>query len=210
MEPYVITIGRELGSGGKAIATIMAEQLHIPVYDRKLIQLAAQESGFSPDIFKRADETPNRGLMSHIIRNLTAPLSSFSNLYSNSLSKEALFNVQADTIRRVAEQESCIIVGRCSDYILRNHPRHFSIFVRANYDDRIAFLQTRQQMTTDEARQLIDRTDTLRADYHNLYAETNWGDSRAYDLCINTSVLGIERTAHLLLNIVRSALDITD
>lgn len=206
MENYVITIGRELGSGGKSIGELMAKELGIPVYDRRLIMMAAQESGLAPEVFERADETPNNGFMSQIFRSLSTPFASFSSLYNNSMSKESLFQVQADIIRQKAAQESCIIVGRCSDYILREHPRHIDIFVRANYEDRVAQLVRRHGCTEKEAKELIERIDEIRSDYHNFYAETNWGDSRAYDICVNSSLLGIEGTAQLLLGFVKQAL----
>ncbi len=206
MNNYVITIGRELGSGGKTIGELMGKQLGIPVYDRRLIMMAAQESGLAPEVFEKADETPNKGMMSHIMRTLSSPFASFSSLYSNSMSKESLFQVQADIIRQKAAEESCIIVGRCSDYILREHPRHLDIFVRANFEDRVAQLMKRHGCTDKEAKELIDRIDAIRSDYHNFYAETNWGDSRAYDICVNSSILGIEGTANLLLQFVHNAL----
>lgn len=207
MTNYVISIGRELGSGGKAIGEMMAKELGIPVYDRRLIQMAAQESGFDPAVFKKADETPSRGLMSHIVRTIASPFASFSSLYSNSMSNESLFKVQADIIREKAQNESCIIVGRCSDYILREHPRHLSIFVRADYEDRLKFLMDRQGISVEEAKELIEHTDAIRSDFHNFYAETNWGDSRSYDICVNSSVLGIEGTAKQLLSFVRVFLE---
>ncbi|MBR3078490.1 MAG: cytidylate kinase-like family protein [Prevotella sp.] len=208
MNNYVITIGRELGSGGKTIGELMGKQLGIPVYDRRLIMMAAQESGLAPEVFEKADETPNKGMMSHIMRTLSSPFASFSSLYSNSMSKESLFQVQADIIRQKAAEESCIIVGRCSDYILREHPRHLDIFVRANFEDRVAQLMKRHGCTDKEAKELIDKIDAIRSDYHNFYAETNWGDSRAYDICVNSSILGIEGTANLLLQFVRNALNL--
>ena len=208
MEPFVITIGRELGSGGKAIAEIIGKKLNVPVYDRRLILMAAQESGLAPDAFKKADEVPSRGFMSQIIRSLSAPFASYNNLYSNSLSNESLFTIQADIIRQKADKESCIIVGRCSDYILRNHPRHLSIFIRAEYADRLRFIMDRNHLSREEAKNAIENTDALRSDYHNFYSETNWGDSRAYDLCINSSILGIEGTAEVLIPFISKALHI--
>ncbi len=206
--PFVVSIGREVGSGGKTIGEIMARQLGVPVYDRRLILMAAQESGFDPKVFKKVDEVPNHDFMSNVMRGITSPFASLSSLYSNSLSQESLFKVQADIIREKADTESCIIVGRCSDYILRNHPRHVSVFVRANYGDRINLLTQRHHFGEAEAKELIEHTDAIRSDYHNFYSETNWGDSRAYDICVNSSILGIERTADLLLRFVRGALDI--
>ena len=124
------------------------------------------------------------------------------------LSKESLVQVQADIIRQTAAEESCIIVGRCSDYIRREHPRHLDIFVRANYNDRVAQLVKRHHCTDKEAKELIDKIDEIRSDFHNFYAETNWGDSRAYDICVNSSILGIEGTAQLLLDFAKKALNL--
>lgn len=208
MEHYVITIGRELGSGGKAIGELMAKELSIPVYDRRLILMAAEENGFDPAIFKQADETPSKGLMSQVIHSLSSPFAAFSSLYSNSMSNESLFKLQSDIILQKAQNEDCIIVGRCSDYILRHHPRHVSIFVRGNYEDRLRFIMQRDHLTQAEAKELIEHTDAIRSDYHNFYSETNWGDSRAYDICINSSLLGLERTARMLTEFVKAALEI--
>ncbi len=208
MEHYVITIGRELGSGGKAIGELMAKELSIPVYDRRLILMAAEENGFDPAIFKQADETPSKGLMSQVIHSLSSPFAAFSSLYSNSMSNESLFKLQSDIILQKAQNEDCIIVGRCSDYILRHHPRHVSIFVRGNYDDRLRFIMQRDHLTQAEAKELIEHTDAIRSDYHNFYSETNWGDSRAYDICINSSLLGLEGTARMLTEFVKAALEI--
>lgn len=208
MNTYVITIGRELGSGGKHIGEIMAQQLGIPVYDRRLITMAAQESGLAPEVIAKADEKSGKGYMSQLIRALSSPYSTFMNIYNNSISNENLFKLQADVIRQKAETENCIIVGRCSDYVLRDHPRHINIFVRADYADRLKFVQERYDITREQAKELIERTDSIRSDYHNLYSETNWGDSRSYDICVNSSLLGLDGTAEVLLTFVKKALKI--
>lgn len=208
METYVITIGRELGSGGKHIGEIMAHSLGVPIYDNRLITIAAQESGINPALFEHADEVAGKGLTSTMMRAITSPFQTVGNFYDNTLSNEALFKVQTDVINHKAETESCIIVGRCADYILRNHPRHLNIFVRANYDDRVKFICNRDNVTPAKARQLIDKTDNQRSEYHDFYCETNWGDSRAYDICINSSLLGLEGTAQALLNFAKQYLKI--
>ncbi len=208
MNNYVITIGRELGSGGKAIGEIIAKQLNIPIYDSHLIDMAARESGFNPELFKEADEKSSKGLASTMMRSITSPFSSLSNYYSNSVSNESLFQVQTDIILKKAETENCIIVGRCGDYILRNHPRHLRVFIRADYDDRVKFVCDHDGVSPAKARQIIDKTDNQRSEYHNLYSETNWGDSRAYDICINSSLLGLEGTAEFLQNFARKYLKI--
>lgn len=208
MENFVITIGRELGSGGKHIGELMAKELGVAIYDNRLITIAAQESGINPALFEKADEVTNKGITSSVMRAITSPFQSVGNFYDNTLSNEALFKVQTDVINQKAETESCIIVGRCADYILRNHPHHLNIFVRANYDDRVRFIVDRDNITPEKARQLINKTDNLRSEYHDFYCETNWGDSRAYDICVNSSLLGLEGTAQFLLSFAKQYLNI--
>lgn len=205
---YVITIGRELGSGGKAIAQIIGQALNIPIYDSHLINLAAKESGINPKLFEKADEVTNKGFLATVVRGISAPFTSLENFYGNSISNDSLFEVQANIIRKKAETENCIIVGRCADYVLREHPRHLSIFVRANYDDRVKFVSDRNIISREKAKDIIEKTDNQRSEYHDFYSETNWGDSRAYDLCVNSSILGIEKTAEFLLYYAKKALDI--
>lgn len=203
VEPYVITIGRELGSGGKIIGERLAQMLNIPIYDRRLIKMAAQESGFNPDLFRDADERAGNGVVFTLLRAAATPFSSLSNLYNNSVSNESLFQIQSDIICDKAKSENCIIVGRCADYILRKHPRHLNIFIRANMDDRIQRVRDREMLSVDEAKEMIAIEDRKRAEYHDLYCETNWGDSRAYDLCVNSSLLGIDATAQFLLDYIK-------
>jgi len=205
---YVITIGREIGSGDKAIGELMAKSLGIPIYDRSLIMMAAEESGISPKVFKKVDEVPHRGTFSNFLRTLSSPFASYGNLYHNSMSQESLFKFQSDVIREKAETEDCIIVGRCSEYILRDHPRHLSIFIRADYNDRVKFLMDRNDISAETAKDLIEQTDAVRSDYHNFYSESNWGDSRSYDVCINSSLLGIEGSAEFLLSLAKKYLEL--
>ncbi len=205
---FVITIGREIGSGGKAIGELMAQSLNIPIYDRSLIELAAEESGISAKVFKKVDEVPHKGTISSFMRTLASPFASYGNIYRNSMSQESLFKFQSDVIREKAETEDCIIVGRCSEYILRDHPRHLSIFIRADYDQRVKFLMDRNDISAETAKDLIEQTDAIRSDYHNFYSESNWGDSRSYDICINSSILGIEGTAAYLLELAKKHLEL--
>ena len=207
---YVITIGRELGSGGKAIGELMAKELHIPIYDRSLIMMAAEESGISAKEFRKVDEHPHRGSLSNFLRTLSSPFASYGTLYHNSLSHESLFQFQSEVILDKAAQESCIIVGRCSDYILRNHPRHLRVFIRANYEDRIRFIIDRDKVDRNSAIDLIEQTDAVRSDYHNFYSESTWGDSRSYDICLNSSLLGIEGSANYLLALAREYFSLND
>ena len=193
---YVITIGREIGSGGKAIGELMAKSLGIPIYDRSLIMMAAEESGISPKVFKKVDEVPHRGTFSNFLRTLSSPFASYGNLYHNSMSQESLFKFQSDVIREKAETEDCIIVGRCSEYILRDHPRQSRRHLGRN------------DISAETAKDLIEQTDAVRSDYHNFYSESNWGDSRSYDVCINSSLLGIEGSAEFLLSLAKKYLEL--
>lgn len=197
-----------MGSGGKLIAQIIAQALNVPVYDSRLINLAAKESGINPKLFEQADEVTNKGFLATVARGITAPFASLENFYSNSISSDSLFEVQANIIRKKAETENCVIVGRCADYVLRDHPRHLSIFVRADYDDRVKFVCDREIISREKAKDIIEKTDNQRSEYHDFYSETNWGDSRAYDICVNSSVLGVEKTAEFLLYYAKKALDI--
>ena len=163
---------------------------------------------FNPELFKKADEKPGKGLGAAMIRTVASPFSALSNYYDSSVSNESLFQVQTDIILKKAAAESCIIVGRCGDYILRNHPNHLRIFIRADYDDRVKFVCEHDGVTPAKARQIIDKNDNQRSEYHNFYSETNWGDSRAYDICVNSSLLGLEGTAEFLLNFARKYLKI--
>lgn len=209
MDNYVITIGRELGSGGKTIGKIMAQALGIPIYDRSLIEIAAQQSGLSSQILKERDEASSGGLKGMAMRAMAAmPFVPADSFYSNSISDENIFNVQCRVILEKAETENCIIVGRCADYILRNHPRHLSIFIRADIEDRIKHFADREILGREEAEKRLKQTEKRRASYHDLYCESIWGDSRSYDLCVNSSVLGKEATAQFLIQYAKAALKI--
>jgi len=208
MGNYVISIGRELGSGGKAIGQIMADKLGIKIYDRSLIDLASKQSGISTDIIKNADEVPRKNALGAMFRAVTIPFMSLDSFYSNTINDQSLFKVQSEIINKLSESENCIIVGRCSDYLLRNHPRHLNIFIRADKDDKIKFVCDREIIGRETAENMIKKVDKQRAAYHDFYSETKWGDSKAYDICINSSILGREATAEFLVEYAKKALKI--
>ncbi|MDE6623222.1 MAG: cytidylate kinase-like family protein [Alistipes sp.] len=196
---FVIAIGRQLGSGGKAVGEAIARRLGIRLYDRQLINLAAEESGFCTEFFERADEKEARRGLSTLIGYLRSPFMDGDSAANNVLSNDALFKIQSDVIRDVAARESCIFVGRCADYILRDDPRCVSVFVTADRADRIERLCRAHGIAPAEAESRMERTDRCRADYYNYYSSRTWGEAATYDLCVNSSVLGVERTAELVL-----------
>ena len=202
MKHFIINIGRQLGSGGRSIAAILAKHYGITAYDRNLIELAAKESGLSQEFFENADEKKSHGFFHSIFSNRAAANALGGG--DSYLSNDALFKVQSDIIRDLAERESCIFVGRCADYILREHSRCINLFFTANLEDRIARMANEKGITPEQAEELIEKTDRRRADYYNFYSGKTWGAAESYDLCINTSLLGFEGTAKMLIEFIES------
>lgn len=206
--PFVVAIGRQLGAGGKAVAERVAAALGVSVYDRRLIELAAEAQGFDASRVRAVDEVAAQGMSSKLLRAIASPFAGFRNPYDNPLSHESLFGVQADVIREIAARESAVFVGRCSDYILREHPRHVSVFVLADIADRVRAVSERLGVSEDAAREVVVRNDRQRAAHHDLYAETTWGVASSYDLCVNVSRVGIEGAAQIVEEFVRKSLAI--
>ncbi len=199
MEKFVINIGRQLGSGGKIVGEIIARRLGIRLYDKELINLAAEQSGLCPEFFEKADEKESRGVLSTVIGYLRAPFVGDDGGVTNVLSNDALFKIQSDVIREIAARESAVFVGRCADYILRENPRCVNVFITADDADRIGRICRRQEATPEEARAMMERIDARRASYYDYYSSKTWGVASTYHLCLSTSVLGDEGTADFIL-----------
>jgi len=189
---YVITIGRQLGSGGRIIGEKLASQLGISFYDKELIQIASQESGLGKEYFEQADEKKTFSVFGGLfgLRGTMAD-EPFLTYYLNN---ETLFKIQSDVIRRLAEKGSCLFVGRCADYVLGNNPRCLNLFISANMNDRVRRIAELQKMTAEKARDYIEKADKRRAGYYNYFSNKEWGAADTYHLCVNSSVLGIEET----------------
>lgn len=198
-EKFVINIGRQIGSGGKHIGEIIARRLDIHPYDKELINLAAAKSGLCPEFFEKADERASRNLFTTLIDYLRAPFAGDDGVVTDVLSNDALFKIQSDVIRDLAAHESCLFVGRCADYILREHPRAVNVFIMGDDDDRIARLGQRHGLPQNEARSMMERIDAKRASYYNYYSSRRWGVASTYHLCINSSVLDEEGAADFIL-----------
>ncbi len=203
-ENYIINIGRQLGSGGREIGEKLASRLAIRFFDKELIELASQESGLCKEFFEKADEKTSQGIIGGLF-GMRFPFVSDGAISSiNCLSNDALFKIQSDVIRQLSTAHSCLFVGRCSDYILRDHPKKINIFITANHEDRIQRLQARHSITAEQAEALIEKTDKKRSDYYNYYTYKTWGMASTYDLCINSSLLGIDGTMDFIENFIRS------
>jgi len=198
---YVITIGRQLGSGGRMIGEKLAGQLGISFYDRELIQLASQESGLGKEFFERADEKKGYSVFGGLfgIRGLMAE-EPFSTYYLNN---ETLFSIQSDVIRKLADQGTCLFVGRCADYILAGKPQLLNIFITASLEDRINRVAERDNVPEKKARDVVEKADKDRAGYYNYFTNKTWGSADSYHLCVNSSVLGIDFTVDFLKNFVK-------
>jgi cytidylate kinase len=195
-EKYIITIGRQLGSGGRQIGEKLAARLGISFYDKELIQIASQESGLGKELFEQADEKTSRSIFTGILGMDSPP---GAGIYTGSyLSNEMLFKIQSDVIRELAEKQSCVFVGRCADYVLKDHPRCLNIFVSADIADRIKRIAGIQQVPEKKARDIIEKTDKKRSGYYNYFSNKVWGAAESYHLCINSSVLGIEETVSFI------------
>ena len=181
----VITISRQYGSGGREIGQALSERLNIPFYDKDLIMLAAKESRFDENLFKNEDQEKKN------------PFSYLLSIYSNAMShydlslNDQVFLIQTKVIREVAKN-SCVIIGRVADYILRNEENLFRIYIHAPLDDRIKRSIDEYHDDPDEVSDKINRIDKNRATYYNYYANAKWGNISNYDLTLNSSLLGIE------------------
>ena len=191
----IINVGRQLGSGGRVIAKMLAERFGCKYYDRELLNLAAKESGFSEKFFEQNDE--QKGFFKSLFH-LNVPFMGSANFYRNELSQESLFQFQSDAIRRAADEGSCVFVGRCADYVLRDYPNRVDVFITANLADRIAQVSSRLGCDEAAARKKIASGESERSTYYNYYTGKEWGHSASYDLCINSSLLGLEGTARFI------------
>ena len=183
----IISVGREYGSGGHYVAHKIANDLGIAYYDRSILDELAKEHNVSPEFLEKYDETKGNPLLSRRVKGL-----------SNSID-EILVEMQFDVLRKkAASGESFVIVGRCAEELFRGEERLVSVFVVADMEDRVKSVAEQHKISPTEARAKIYRHDQGRKKYHNRYSSVKWGDSRGYDVCINSSRLGIEGTAKAL------------
>lgn len=195
----LINIGRQFGSGGKSIATVLGRLLDIPVYDNELLTRAAQESGFSKDLFEGRDE--RKSLLT--LSNLFGGSGRFG-LPENYLNDNEIFRLQSEVIRDIAGKGPAIFVGRASDYVLRDM-QCLDVFITAPLEERVKRISERRGITADEAAQLIRRMDRDRKAYYDYFTFGDWGTASNYDLCVDSSVLGVEGTAEFIISFGRKA-----
>lgn len=198
----IVTIGRQFGSGGRTIGKRIAERLGIAYYDRELINLASKESGICGEFFEKADEKTSGGLLKAFALGFSMNSAIFQ--CNDYLSNESLFQIQSDVIRKVAAEGSCVLVGRCADYILRDDPDCVHVFISARMEDRIRrALEYNKDLTEKDAEDTVRKADKSRASYYNYYTDKVWGAAESYDLCVNSSLYGLEETVDYILSFLK-------
>ena len=194
MKHLVITIARHFGSGGRTVGMMLAKELGINCYDREILRMASDASGINETLFEKADERLKSNLFRISSKVYKGQLISPDK--SDFVSNDNLFNYQAKVIKELAETESCIIVGRAADFVLKDHPDVTRIYVYA--DEQFCLERSKEFLgmfdDDKEVMEHIEKTDKFRGDYYKYYTGKNWDDARNYDLCLNSGVLGFEKT----------------
>lgn len=193
-QKIIITIGREFGSGGREIGKKLAENMGIDFYDKELITLAAKESGMSKEVFESIDETATSSLLYSLSLGNYRGMPGTVEMPLN----DKLFLFQSNVIKEAAQKGSCVIVGRCADYILRKDLNSVHLFIHAPMVHRIERISKLHNISSKEAEEMIKKVDKKRAAYYNFYSSKRWGSISNFHLCVDSSVLGVEGTAEVL------------
>ena len=200
MANKIYTIGREFGSGGREVGEKLAAKLGIKLYDKELLQQAAKDSGFCEEIFENHDEKPTNSFLYSLVMD-TYSVSGYSAApFLDMPLNHKVFLAQFEKIKKIAEKESCVIVGRCADYALSDNPDCINIFIHADLDVRIKNVSRNLNITENKARDIINKTDKQRASYYNYYTSKKWGDSKSYNLSLDAGKLGTDNCVEMILN----------
>ena len=197
MSQIIISVGREFGSGGRVIVEALAERFNIPIYDRHLITEIAERTGLTPEEIEKYNENPKKKIISRRVRG-----------YSNSI-EDNIAEMQFNFLKEKSDSgESFVVVGRCSETKLKYNPALVSLFVLADMDAKIKRVMEVYELSEEDAKEFIRKKDKKRKRYHNYHCSGHWGDSRLYDICINSTCLGIDKTVDYLENYIRARSDI--
>lgn len=197
----IITIGREYGSGGRQIGQEIAKYFGIKCYDKELLEHAANDSGICKELFENHDEKPTNSFLYSLVMD-TYSFGYSSAGFSDMPMNHKIFLAQFDAIKKIANEGPCILVGRCADYALEGYPNLLSVFIHADLDARIKRIAKKYDLTNAKAKDLIIKTNKKRASYYNYYTDKRWGDADSYDVCLDSSVLGLEGTAEAIIKLI--------
>ncbi len=199
----VITISRQYGSQGHEVGQKVAEKLSIPYFDKSLIALAAQQSGFSEAAFEYADEKAGSSLLYSMVTSgmgVAARIAGTNELPIN----DKLFLIQSDIIRDAADKGPCVIVGRCSNYILREYPNVFKVFIHAKKEDRVKHAIEVDGIDANKAADFVTKRDKQRANYYNFYSSLRWDDINAFNLTLDTSLFSVDEAADIIIKAIEA------
>ncbi len=206
---FYITIGRQKGAGGLEIARRLSEEFGIPFYDKQLLDLAAKESGLCKEVFAEIDERRGSKFISGFFSGIMGSLYSEYGA-SSGINREEIFRIQSECIQHIANRESAIFVGRCADYILRERKSCLNVFITATGEDRVERLlecnkiANAEKYTKEEMIELLEKSDDKREKYYNYFTYKQWGAAASYDVCLNSSLLGIEGCVSVIKDILKS------
>ena len=198
----IITIGRQYGSAGREIGSKVAEAFGIKLYDKEMLARAAKESGICEEIFETHDEKPTNSFLYSLVMD-TYSMGYSGSTYTDMPINHKVFLAQFDAIKKLAGEGPCVMVGRCADYALADWNDCFSIFVHADLDWRINRIASKHGKTPKEAKDMITKTDKSRASYYNYYTNKKWGAARSYNLCIDSSKLGIDYAIEAIIESIK-------
>ena len=201
-DKIILTFARQFGSGGHEVAEKVAKLLNIGFYDKELIAIAAKESGLSEHLFDGLEEKPTNSLLYSLVMGLQSGSSTYCR-YGDVTGSDNIFRIQSQVIRSIAEKESCVIVGRCSDYVLRNEENLVSVFVRAGIDFRTERIMKSCDMKEKPALDYILKTDTRRSSFYNFYTNRIWGSVDNYDISVNTERVDTDGAAQVIVDYVK-------
>ena len=205
---FYITIGREKGSGGLEIAQKLSEEFGIPQYNKQLIDKAAKESGLCKELFAEIDEKRGSKFISGFFTGIMGSLYSEYGT-SSGINREELFRIQSDAIIKIANEGSAIFIGRCADYILRDRNNCLNVFITASADDRVERLlehnkiKDAEKYSREDMKELLEKSDRKRENYYNYFTYKQWGAASSYDLCLNSSLLGIDGCVKIISDIIK-------
>lgn len=197
----IITIGRQFGSGGREIGEKVAEHFNIKCYDKELLSRAAKESGFCEEMIQNHDEKPTNSFLYNLVMDTYSFGYNASSFVDMPISHK-VFLAQFDTIKKIADEGPCVMVGRCADYALSDYKNCLNLFISGDTKTKIDRVMGKYNLTEQKAKEMINKKDKQRSSYYNYYSSKKWSQADSYDLCINSSVLGIEGTVNLVIQYI--------
>ena len=202
MENFVITIGREFGSGGLDVGRMLSKQLNVNCYDKELLAMAAKESGLCQEIFESHDEKPTNSFLYSLVMD-TYSFGYSSAAFTDMPINHKVFLAQFEAVKKLAAEGPCVMVGRCADYALSELSNCFSVFIHSDMESRIRRIAQKYGMKDNKARDAIQKTDKSRSSYYNYYTNKRWGDASSYHLSIDSGKLGIDQTVECIIQTLK-------